>query len=119
LAPELRGARPAPTLARRVRPHTLLEHYGSSIAQQACQRQTAAMHIEAATKSDIPAIMRVERVEGYAPLVGRWEAEQHATEIENPSNRYLVARDGSDITGFAILQGVGSAHQCIRLRRIA
>ena len=77
------------------------------------------MHIQAATKSDIPAIMRVERVEGYAPLVGRWEVEQHATEIENPSTRYLVARDGTEIAGFAILQGVGSAHQCIRLRRIA
>ena len=77
------------------------------------------MHIQAATKSDIPAIMRVERVEGYARLVGRWEAEQHAAEIENPSTRYLVARDGTDIAGFAILQGVGSAHQCIRLRRIA
>jgi len=77
------------------------------------------MRIQAATKSDIPEIMRVERVEGYARLVGRWEAEQHATEIENPSTRYLVARDGTDIAGFAILQGVGSAHQCIRLRRIA
>jgi RimJ/RimL family protein N-acetyltransferase len=77
------------------------------------------MHIQAATKSDIPEIMRVERVEGYARLVGRWEAEQHATEIENPSTRYLVARDGTDIAGFAILQSVGSANQCIRLRRIA
>ena len=25
----------------------------------------------------------------------------------------------TDVVGFAILQGVGSAHQCIRLRRIA
>ena len=77
------------------------------------------MRIQAATKSDIPEIMRVERVEGYARLVGRWEAEQHATEIENPSTRYLVARDGTGIAGFAILQSVGSANQCIRLRRIA
>jgi RimJ/RimL family protein N-acetyltransferase len=77
------------------------------------------MQIQAATKSDIQEIMRVERVEGYARLVGRWEAEQHATEIENPSTRYLVARDGTGIAGFAILQSVGSANQCIRLRRIA
>jgi len=30
-----------------------------------------------------------------------------------------VARDGTDIAGFAILQGVGSANLCVRLRRIA
>jgi RimJ/RimL family protein N-acetyltransferase len=77
------------------------------------------MQIQAATKSDIPAIMRVERIEGYARLVGRWDAEEHATEIESPSCRYLVARDGTDIAGFAILQGVGSANHCVRLRRIA
>lgn len=29
------------------------------------------MHVQAATKSDIPAIMRVERTEGYTRLVGR------------------------------------------------
>ena len=52
------------------------------------------MDVQAATKSDIPAIMRVERTDGYARLVGRWEAEHHASEIENPACRYLVARDG-------------------------
>ena len=77
------------------------------------------MQVEAATTSDIPAIMRVERTEGYARLVGRWEAEEHATEIENPSCRYLVARDETDIAGFAILQRIGSPNQSIRLRRIA
>ena len=77
------------------------------------------MQIQAATKSDIPAIMRVERMEGYARLIGRWDAEQHAAEIENPSSRYLLARDGTEIAGFAILQGIGSANQCVRLRRIA
>jgi hypothetical protein len=46
-----------------------------------------AMEVQVATKSDIPAIMLMERVEGYARLVGRWDAEQHATEIENPSSR--------------------------------
>jgi ribosomal protein S18 acetylase RimI-like enzyme len=77
------------------------------------------MHIQPATKSDIPEIMRMERVEGYARLVGRWDAEQHATELEKPSNRYLVAREAMEVTGFAILQGVGSANQSVRLRRIA
>jgi len=77
------------------------------------------MEIQAATQSDISAIMLVERMEGYACLVGRWDAERHAIEIENPSCRYLLARDETDIAGFAILQGVGSASQCLRLKRIA
>jgi RimJ/RimL family protein N-acetyltransferase len=77
------------------------------------------MQVEATTTSDIPAIMRVERTDGYARLVGRWEAEEHATEIENASCRYLVARDGADVAGFAILQRIGSPNQSIRLRRIA
>jgi RimJ/RimL family protein N-acetyltransferase len=77
------------------------------------------MEVQAATKSDIPAIMRIERVEGYARRVGRWDAAQHAAEIENPSSRYFLARDGIEVAGFAILQGVGSAHQSIRLKRIA
>ena len=89
------------------------------IARQARQRQTAAMQVQAATKSDIPAIMRVERIEGYARLIGEWEAERHAAEIENPSCRYLVARDGTGIAGFAILQNIGSTNQSVRLRRIA
>jgi RimJ/RimL family protein N-acetyltransferase len=77
------------------------------------------MDLHAATKSDIPAIMLVERTEGYARLVGRWDAVQHATELENPSSRYFLAREGTELAGFAILQDVGSANQCIRLRRIA
>ena len=63
--------------------------------------------------------MLVERTEGYAGLVGRWDAERHASAMETPSSRYLLARQGPEVTGFAILEGVGSANQCIRLRRIA
>jgi len=77
------------------------------------------MQVQTATQSDIPAIMRVERVEGYARFIGQWDAEQHATEIEKPSSRYLGVRDGTDIAGFALLQNIGSANQSIRLRRIA
>jgi len=76
------------------------------------------MDIKAATESDIPIIMTLERLDGYEPLVGRWEADQHAIEIENPSTRYFVAREHNEIVAFAILQGVTSSNRCIRLRRI-
>lgn len=91
----------------------------SRVAWISAGRQTVTMGIQTATPSDIPAIMRVERMEGYARLVGRWDAERHAIEMENPSCRYLLARDETDIAGFAILQGVGNANQCLRLKRIA
>jgi predicted GNAT family acetyltransferase len=62
--------------------------------------------------------MALERLDGYEPLVGRWEADQHAAEIRNPANRYFVAREDNEIVAFAILQGVTSPNRCIRLRRI-
>jgi RimJ/RimL family protein N-acetyltransferase len=77
------------------------------------------MKIEPASKADIPDIMRIERGEGYARLVGRWEFAQHAAAIDNPSCRYFLAREDRGISGFAILQNIGSENQCIRLRRIA
>jgi len=77
------------------------------------------MKIEIASRSDIPTMMRIERGEGYARLVGRWDAEQHSAAIDSPSCRYYLAREGDDIAGFAILQNVGSENQCVRLRRIA
>jgi RimJ/RimL family protein N-acetyltransferase len=76
------------------------------------------MQIQLATQSDIPVIMQLERIEGYERLVGRWDARQHEREIGNPSSRYLLARDGNEIAGFAILQGLADANQCVRLRRI-
>ena len=77
------------------------------------------MKIEIASRSDIPTMMRIERGEGYARLVGRWDAEQHSAAIDSPSCRYYLAREGDGIAGFAILQNVGSENQCVRLRRIA
>jgi len=77
------------------------------------------MQVQAATKSDIPDIMPIERVDGYAGLVGRWDAGEHAAEMENPSSRYFLARDGTEVVGFTILRGVGSANQCVQIKRIA
>jgi RimJ/RimL family protein N-acetyltransferase len=76
------------------------------------------MEIRAATQSDIPTLMQLERLDGYDRLVGRWEADQHAKEIVNESNRYFVGLEGGAIVAFSILQNVGSANRCIRIRRI-
>jgi len=76
------------------------------------------MDVSAATEADIPVIMTLERLDGYEPLVGRWEADQHAAEIKNPANKYLVARETNEIVAFAILQGLEAPNRCVRLRRI-
>jgi RimJ/RimL family protein N-acetyltransferase len=76
------------------------------------------MDVSTGTEADIPVIMALERLDGYEPLVGRWEADQHGIEIGNPSTRYLVAREDNEIVAFAILQGVTTPHRCIRLRRV-
>lgn len=76
------------------------------------------MDIKAATESDIPVIMALERIDGYERFVGRWEHEQHTAELKNPASRYLVARENKEIVAFAILQGLAAPNRSIRLKRI-
>jgi RimJ/RimL family protein N-acetyltransferase len=76
--------------------------------------------IRPATTADIPAVMRLERGDGFAAFVGRWEAEQHGAEMGMPGSRYLVAAEGDGgLVGFVLLQGLDDPHGCATLRRIA
>jgi len=75
--------------------------------------------IDAATVRDIPAIMRLERGEGFEGLVGRWSAEQHAAEMALPGSHYLVARRSHEVAGFVMLQQIDDPNGCVHLRRIA
>ena len=76
--------------------------------------------IDRPTRADIPDLMRVERGEGFAELVGRWSAEQHAAEMAVPGSRYLAARNTAGaVEGFALLQGLDDPHGTTTLRRIA
>ena len=76
--------------------------------------------IATARLADIPALMAIERREGYEHVVGRWSAEQHAAEMALPGSRYLVARDASGAPqGFVMLQRLDDPDLCAHLRRIA
>ena len=77
------------------------------------------MTIALAGPEHIRAIMALERGEGFDGLVGRWSAEEHAAEMARPSARYFLLRDGEDIAGFAMVQGLGDGHGKAHLRRIA
>jgi RimJ/RimL family protein N-acetyltransferase len=71
-----------------------------------------------AVPDDIPAIMGLERGEGFAGLVGRWSAEEHADEMASGSE-YRLVRDAGKPVGFALLQKAVLADACTLLRRIA
>ena len=76
--------------------------------------------ISTARLSDIPALMTLERGEGFEHVVGRWSAEQHAAEMTLPGSHYLVARDTSGAPeGFLMLQRLDDPDLCAHLRRIA
>lgn len=75
--------------------------------------------IDRATLADIPALMTIERGDGFERLVGRWAADQHAAEMGLVGSRYCVARGAAAVEGFAMLQGLDDPHGCATLRRIA
>ena len=75
---------------------------------------------ELATEADIPAIMAIERTEGFEGHVGRWSHEQHAAEMAKESTRYFVLREERGrVGGFAILQQIGEPDLRVHLKRIA
>ncbi|HWU61435.1 MAG TPA: GNAT family N-acetyltransferase [Ensifer sp.] len=77
------------------------------------------MNIRPATLSDLPAIMKIERTEGFDAYVGRSERAQHEAMMAAADCRYLLLEDETGPVGFAILQGVGAANGVVYLKRIA
>lgn len=67
--------------------------------------------------SDIPEVMRIERLPGYDAFVGRWDVAEHTAEMASPDARYLGLRDGDGLAAFVILQKL--REPSVRLRRIA
>ncbi len=76
------------------------------------------MSFELATESDIPAIMVLERGDGFEGLVGRWTADEHAAELAKPSALYFLMRVNGQVAGFALVQGLGDGHGKAHLRRV-
>lgn len=77
------------------------------------------MSIRAAHTADLPAIMDIERTEGFEAYVGRSDRAQHEAMMAAADYRYLMMEDETGPVGFAILQGVGAANGIVYLKRIA
>ncbi|MEI7711444.1 MAG: GNAT family protein [Rhodospirillales bacterium] len=75
--------------------------------------------IAAATESDLPFIMKTERLAGYEAFVGRSDEAQHRSRMANPQAAHFIARDGDRPVGFAILRDWNSADGITLLMRIA
>lgn len=69
------------------------------------------------TPADIPEEMRIERTPGYDAVVGRFDTEEHASQMASPTVRYVGFRDGDGLAGFVILQELDQP--TVLLRRIA
>ncbi len=70
------------------------------------------------TSDDVGFIMQTERLSGYERVVGRWSAEEHASEMSKPGSRYLIAVEAHEAVAFAILQTLDPGGN-IYLKRIA
>ena len=72
-----------------------------------------------ATDSDIPFIMSVEHLPGYAELIGCYDSDEHRRRISAPNTTYLLCRAAGEPVGFAVIRfdddGMGNA----QLHRIA
>ena len=75
--------------------------------------------LKRADASDIPFIMRTERIAGYESLVGRWDEAQHRAALVDHRHAYFVACDRSDLVGFAIVRDWASLERVTAIKRIA
>lgn len=72
-----------------------------------------------ATPADIPQICALERLPEFRTFVGSWPEAEHLRMLENPAVVYMVAEDQKGKVGAcAILQGLGSEHRAVELKRL-
>lgn len=75
--------------------------------------------IREADATDIAFVMSVERLPGYADLVGEWSRELHESKLADSGYAYFLALADQKPVGFAIFKGVGDAMGNLCLHRIA
>jgi RimJ/RimL family protein N-acetyltransferase len=72
-----------------------------------------------ATETDIPFIMKTERLPGYEEFVGRWSEAEHSVALADDRYAYFIARASSQPTGFAIVRDWASGEHVTCIKRIA
>lgn len=79
----------------------------------------SAFTLRPAEDADIPFIMSVEALPGYAERVGRFTAAEHREKMADRDVAYWIGSDGGEKVGFAVLQGLQNTMRNIALHRFA
>lgn len=76
--------------------------------------------LEVATEADLPAVMMIERAEGYGAHVGRDTLEQHRAWLASDEAEHLLWREPDGrVAAFAILRKLTDRNGVVLLKRIA
>jgi len=81
---------------------------------------TAQLRLRPTMLSDLDFVLSVERDAGNLPFITPWERTQHEGAVRFPDFRHFIveAGEGTQATGFVILQGCRSQHRAVELKRI-
>ena len=79
----------------------------------------SGLALRRATAVDIPFIMRTERLEGYADLVGCWDEGRHLAALADQRCACFVAGTADGLIGFALLTEWGAADHVTLVKRVA
>jgi RimJ/RimL family protein N-acetyltransferase len=75
--------------------------------------------LEPASAADIPAIMRIERLEGYDWFIGRFDEDKHREQMASADARYLVWREAGEVAAFVLLLKLTNPHGVVEAKTIA
>ncbi len=81
---------------------------------QACLQ----IRLRPADQTDIPEILRFERIPEFHTMVGCWPEKDHRRALGDQDVRYFMLMPGHDAAvGFAIMRGILSPHRSVELKR--
>jgi len=69
-------------------------------------------------EADLDFVIRAEREEEAARLVGQWSRQRHREALGRDDEEHLLIVVDEQPAGFALLQGVGGENRSIEIRRI-
>ena len=76
--------------------------------------------VRKAEQRDLAAIMGIETIPEFRPLVGSWPDAEHTQALKSSDAAYWVSTDRRGVVeGFCIVRGLCSEHRSVELKRIA
>ncbi|MDP6707592.1 MAG: GNAT family N-acetyltransferase [Alphaproteobacteria bacterium] len=80
----------------------------------------AEIRVRPAVAADVDWLVGQEARPEMAPFIGRWPAEEHLANLDDPDKHYLIAEDAAgNRLGFVILLGLETPARNVELARIA